>query len=90
MSISEDEFKRAYNSLRSHKDFGFYEIHVTTIVPVCDQIKTTLLRIFNTSLKLVYFQKKMKKIEKVIPIFRSGKEQLLRNCRPVLFKNSIY
>ena len=51
-----------------------------------------LMNIFNNSVKFSIFSEKMKLV-KFTPIFESGKEELLTNCRPIsllpcLLKNS--
>ena len=41
-----------------------------------------LMNIFNNSIKFSIFSEKMKLV-KFTPIFESGKEELLTNCRPI-------
>ena len=57
-------------------------LDVNIITSVYEFIKKLLLKIFNESINLGIFPETMK-IVKVTPIFKSGKKELLTNCRPI-------
>ena len=80
--LTEDEFLEAFKSLKINKSPGFNEIDVNVISQIYNHIKKPLIEIFGASIKLEVFPKKLK-LAKVIPVFKSGKNELLTNYRPI-------
>ena len=78
----ENEFLGAFKSLKLNKAPGFDEIHVNVINQIYDHSKKPLIRILGDSIKLGVFPEKIK-LAKVTPIFKSGKNELLTNYRPI-------
>ena len=72
----------ALKSLKINKAPGFDEIDVNVINQTYNHIKKTLFRIFGDLIKLGIFPEELK-LAKVTPVFRSGKNELLTNYRPV-------
>ena len=70
---SENEFEEAYQTLKRNKAPGHDGSDVNIVTSVYEFIKRPLLKIFNKSINLGIFPEKMK-IEKVTPIFKSGKK----------------
>ena len=79
--LTEDEFLEAFKSLKTNKASGFDEIDVNMINRIYNH-KKPLIRIFGDSIKLGVFPEKLKLAE-VTPIFKSGKNEPLTNCRPI-------
>ena len=73
---SEDEFKEAFKSLKRNNATDHDGLDANIITSVYE--KKPLLKIFNESINLGIFPKKMK-ISKVTSIFKSGKKELLTN-----------
>ena len=71
------EFLEAFKSLKINKAPGFDKIN-----QICSHIKKLLIRIFGDSIKLGIFPEQLK-LAKVTPIFKSGKNELLTNYRPI-------
>ena len=80
--MREEEFEKAFNSLKRNKAPSFHDVHVNIIKSVYNYIKIPLKRIFENSIKTGIFPEKMK-IAKITPIFKSGQEELLTNYRPI-------
>ena len=78
----EDKFLEAFKSLKINKAPGFDKIDVSVINQIYNHIKIPLIRIFGVSIKLGVFPEKLK-LAKVTPIFKSGKDELLTNNRPI-------
>ena len=57
--LNEDEFKKACDSLKSHKVCRFDELHVNAIKSVYEQTKT-LLHVFNNYIEFSIFSEKTK------------------------------
>ena len=79
--LTEDESLEVFKSLKINKASGFNEIDVNMINRIYNH-KKPLIRIFSDSIKLGVFPEKLKLAE-VTPIFKSGKNELLTNCRPI-------
>ena len=71
-----------FKSLKINKPPGFDEIDVKVINQIYNHIKKPLIRVFSDSIKLGVFPEKLK-LAKVTPIFKSGKNELLTNYRPI-------
>ena len=69
-SVTEEELKRAFFSLKPNKTPGYDNINVKKIY---EELKTPLMRIFNLSLSTGIFSDKLK-IAKVSPIFKKAKK----------------
>ena len=81
--LSENEFEEAFKTLKRNKTPGHDGLDINIITSVYELIKKkTLVKIFNESINLGVFPKKME-IAKVTPIFKSGKKELLTNYRPI-------
>ena len=79
-SVTEEELKRAFFSLKPNKNPGYDNINVNVVKKISEELKTPLMRIFNLSLSTGIFPDKLK-IAKVSPIFKNGKNYLLTNYR---------
>ena len=77
-SVTEEELKRAFFSLKPNKTPGYDHINVNVVKKIYEELKTPLMRIFNLSLSTEIFPDKLK-IAKVSPIFKNGKKDLLTN-----------
>ena len=80
--LSEDEFEEVFKSLKRNKAPGHDGLDINITTSVHEFIKKPLLKIFNESINLSIFPENMK-IEKVTPVFKSGKKELLTNYRPI-------
>ena len=80
--LTENEFWEAIKSLKIKKAPGLDEIDVNVIIQIYNHIKKSLIRIFGDSIKHGAFPEKLK-VAKVTSIFKSGKNELLKNCRPI-------
>ena len=82
----------AFKSLKINKAPGFDKTDVKVINETYNYIEKPLIRIFGDSIKLGVFPEKLK-LAKFTPIFKSGKNELLTNYRPIsvlpcFFKNT--
>ena len=77
-SVTEEELKRAFFSLKPNKTPGYDNINVNVVKKIYEELKTPLMRIFNLSLSTGIFPDKLK-IAKVSPIFKNGEKDLLTN-----------
>ena len=68
---TEEEFVTAFKSLKSNKATPYDDLSSNVIKNIYDEIKITLMHIFNKSLQKGIFPDK-RKIAKVIPVFKSG------------------
>ena len=75
-SLTEEEFVKAFKSLKINKASGFDQIDVNVINQIYNHIKKPLIRIFGDSIK--FFPEKLQ-LAKVTPIFKSGKIEHLTN-----------
>ena len=73
ISVTEDELKRIFFSLKSNKTSGYDNINVNVVKKIYEELKTPLMRIFNLSLSTGIFPDKLK-IAKVSPIFKKAKK----------------
>ena len=80
--LTENKVLKAFKSLNINKAPAFDQIHVNVINQVYNHIKKPLIRIFGDSVKLGVFPEKLK-LAKVIPIFKSGKNDHSTNYRPI-------
>ena len=81
-SVTEEELKRVFSSLKPNKAPGYDNINVNVVKKIYEELKTPLIRIFNLSLSTGVFPVKLK-IAKVSPIFINGKKDLLTNYQPI-------
>ena len=81
-SVTEEELKKAFFSLKPNKTPGYDNINVNVVKKIYEELKTPLMRIFNLSLNTGIFPDKLK-IGKVSPIFKNGEKDLLTNYRPI-------
>ena len=81
-SVTEEELKRAFFSLKPNKTPGYDDINVNVVKKMYKELKTPLMRIFNLSLSTGIFPDKLK-IAKVSPIFKNGEKDLLTNYQPI-------
>ena len=72
-SVTEEELKRVFSSLKPNKTPGYDNINVNVVKKIYEELKTPLMRIFNLSLSTGVFPVKLK-IAKVSPIFINGKK----------------
>ena len=70
--LTEDEFLKAFKSLKINKAPGFDQIDVNLINQIYNHIKEPLIRIFGDSIKLGVFPEKLK-LAKVTPILNLEK-----------------
>ena len=77
-SVTEEELKRAFFSLKPNKTPGYDNINVNVVKKSYEGLKTPLMRIFNLSLSTGVFFDKLK-IARVSPIFKNGNKDLLTN-----------
>ena len=70
--LTEDEFLKAFKSLKINKAPGFDQIDVNLINQIYNHIKEPLIRIFGDSIKLGVFPEKLK-LAKVTPILNLKK-----------------
>ena len=82
-SVTEEELKRAFFSLKANKTPGCDNINVNVVKKIYEELKTPLICIFNLSLSTGIFPDKLK-IAKVSPIFKNGEKDLLTNYRLIL------
>ena len=80
--LSEEEFKKAFFSLKSNKSNGFDDINANVVKQIYTLIKRPLIYIFNCSIQKGIFPDKLK-IARVTPIFKSGEETVISNYRPI-------
>ena len=76
------EFNTAFHSLKKNKASGFDEINGNVIKSSYDELLSPLFHICQISLKTGCFPDKMK-IAKIIPLFKSGEKDLMKNYRPI-------
>ena len=81
-SVTEEELKRAFFSLKPNKTRGYDNINVNVVKKIYEELKTPLMRIFNLLLSTRIFPDKLK-IAKVSPIFKNGKKDFLTNYRSI-------
>ena len=81
-SVTEEELKRTFFSIKPSKTPGYDNINVNVIKKIYEELKTSLMQIFNPSLSTGIFPDKIK-IAKVSPIFKNGEKDLLTNYRPI-------
>ena len=80
--LTEDEFLEAFKSLKINKLPGFDEIDFNVIYQIYNHNKKPVIRIFGDSMKLRVFPEKLKLLN-VTPVFKSGKNELGTNYRPI-------
>ena len=80
--LSKNEFEEAFKTLKRNKAPGHDSLDVNIITYVYEFIKKPLLKIFNESINLGIFPEKMK-MANVTSTFKSGKKELVTNCRPI-------
>ena len=73
ISVTEDELKRTFFSLKPNKTSGYDNINVNVVKKIYEELKAPLMRIFNLSLSTGIFPDKLK-IAKVSPIFKKAKK----------------
>ena len=81
-SVTEEELKRAFSSLKPIKTPGYDNIDVNIVREIYKKLKTPLMRIFNLSLTTGTCPDKLK-TAKVSPIFKNSERYLLTNYQPI-------
>lgn len=81
-STYQQEIVEICASLRSGSAAGFDNIHIDVVKQNIDTISKPLTRIINLSLSSGIVPKQLK-IARIIPLFKSGDEDLYANYRPV-------
>ena len=91
VTLSDEEIKTAFLSLKGGKSPGFDEIIYDIVKQNFNSLLVPLKYIFDLSLKSGTFPEKMK-IALVTPVFKSGDTSLTTNYRPIsvlpILKNS--
>ena len=82
VTLSDEELKTAFFSLKSGKSPGFDEINYNIVKQNFNSLLVPLKYIFDLSLKSGTFPEKMK-IARVTPVFKSGDTSLMTNYRPI-------
>ena len=82
VTLSDEEVKTAFFSLKGGKIPGFDEINYDAVKQNFSSLLVPLKYIFDSSLKSDTFPEKMK-IARVIPVFKSGATSLMTNYRPI-------
>ena len=82
VTLSDEEIKTAFFSLKSGKTPGFDEISYDIVNQNFNSQLVPLKYIFDLSLKSGTFPEKMK-IVRVTPVFKSGDTSLTTNYRPI-------
>ena len=76
------EIKRLINSLPNKTSSGHNDISNKLLKEICEPLLPALEYIVNESLKLGVFPTVMK-LTKVVPLFKSGKSEIVGNYRPI-------
>ena len=82
------EIKRLINSLPNKTSSGHDDISNKLLKEICKPLLPALEYIVNESLKLGIFPTVMKLAE-VVPLFKSGKGEIVGNYRPILLLMTI-
>ena len=82
VTLSDEEIKTAFFSLKGGKSRGFDEINYDIVKQNFNSLLVPLKYIFDLSLKSGTFPEKMK-IARVTPVFKSGDTSLMTNYRPI-------
>ena len=82
VTLSDEEIKTAFFSLKVGKSPGFDEINYTIVKQNFNSLLVPLKYIFDLSLKRGTFPEKMK-IVQVTPVFKSGDTSLMTTYRPI-------
>ena len=83
-----NEIKRLINSLPNKTSSGHDDISNKLLKEICEPLLPALDYIVNESLKLGIFSTVMKLAE-VVPLFKSGKSEIVGNYRPILLLMTI-
>ena len=78
VTLSDEEIKTVFFSLKGGKGPGFYEINYDIVKQNFNSLLVLLKYIFDLSLKSSTFPEKMK-IARVTPVFKSGDTSLMTN-----------
>ena len=81
-ALTVEELKNAFIVLKSNKSSGFDDISSEVIKYVFDALVEPIMYIFDLSIKKGVFPDKLK-IARITPIFKSGKEEIISNYRPI-------
>ena len=81
VTLSDEEIKREFSSLKGNKGPGFHEINYN-VKQNFNSLSVPLKRIFDLSLKSGTVGEKMN-IARVAPVFKSGETSLMTNYRPI-------
>ena len=76
------EIQSVTMKLKNNTSYGFDELSTTLVKKVIPLISDTLSEIINLSLSTGIVPENMK-ISKIIPLFKSGKNTIYKNYRPV-------
>ena len=82
VTLSDEEIKTAFFSLKGGKSPGFDEINYGIVKQNFNSLLVPLKHIFDVSLKSGTFPEKMK-IARVTPVFKPGDTSLMTNYRPI-------
>ena len=82
VTLSDEEIKTAFFSLKGGKSPGFNKINYDIVKQNFNSLLVPLKYIFDLSLKSGTFPDKMK-IARVTPVFKSGDTSLMTNYRPI-------
>ena len=80
-SLSINELKEAFFSLKANKISGYDDINFNVVKKCSGEINEPLKFILNLSLENKIFPEKIK-IAKVTPLFKNGNRQNIRNYHP--------
>ena len=80
--LTDNEFQEALSSLKMNKSSGWDEISSNAIKPCSDLLTKPLKHIFKLSFKKGIVPNALK-VAKVIPIFKSGEKDSVKNYRPI-------
>ncbi|XP_065654701.1 uncharacterized protein LOC136081320 [Hydra vulgaris] len=80
--LSYEELENAKNSLKINKAPGIDEICSNIVMSIFPIIKKPLFEIFKSSITTGTVPEKLK-IDKIVPIYKTGEPYLLNNYRPI-------
>ena len=81
-TLTNDEFEKAFKSLKRNKATGIDDINGNIILDVYNEVKDPIFNVFKFSLRRGVFPDALKQA-KVKPIFKSGDSTELGNYRPI-------
>ena len=81
-SLSTNELREAFSSLKTNTSPAYDNITFNVVKKSFGEINEPLKHLFNLSLENGIFPEKMK-IAKVIPLFKNGDPENIKNYRPI-------